>query len=249
MDAHTDGQLRPAPDGTADLTLPGGRQVRRWRAALGAVAVAAVLALPVAIGLGGATRGAAGLPADCYPLPLVTPDVSPLLPERHDWRPFVEIAVADLPPHTDYRLRGESGICAVPISAWPNASAVIDFGDGDGYQDVEIQLFAYGPFPTRCADVPPPQPVPDTVLPCIDSRHGVPMVFGTASRYIDTVTAVWPDHRSVVVSLGRSLDSAEVQHPTIGVDDIRAVATDPAMVALLPVMDRAPTWPPGVSSG
>lgn len=267
----------PGPANLADGALARAHRLgRRPRmvSAVAAVGVAGVLAVPFAIWHNGQTGGAdlpVGVASATPPDPGTRPSGSPLssmypadpgpgdcveLENKDqqvapaDWPEFVRIAIAKLPPRTDYVMQSGYSVCTPADSPAPVAYAVINLGAGREHGHLTLNLDARADLrggPTTCAGVrdllasrvlplnpmPIPQVLERELLFCTDGTASAPMVFGISYRLTVVVTARYADHRMVWMESIAAGDRGP--QPEIGAEALRAVVTDPVLVALLPI--------------
>lgn len=244
----------PAPVDLADAALARARRLRARRVAAGAgvaLAVAGLVAVPFVLRPGaqvpgpthaGLTRGPT-TPEPCVTLTESSEETSGV-PEA-EWPRFVRIAIGKLPRHTEYRLEYAYGICPPRGSLNESAYAVIGVGPAREQGHLTLNLLARHPsdMPTTCAaarESLAAEPNADTVKQdlrfCEDASGDRPFVVGVVFDGGSLgVVAVYPDRRAVSMESHPPRPGAA---PGIGVDTLRAVVTDPALVDLIPVTNR-----------
>ena len=217
---------QPGPASLADTALVGARRTRRLRlvlavgtalamAGLGTVLVAGGTVPGRSVGAGG---GGCKTATDESRLQAGVP--------RTDWPEFVTLVVDRLPQRRDYTLQSAHGVCTLPADgprgARPSAYAVINLGPTRAFGHLTVDLF-YGAAdaPTSCVTLPTPA---EQLLFCDDATAIEPMVFGIDQGADKTVTAVYPDARTISIGSNRTPLDPEA---------LRIVVADPALAELL----------------
>jgi DNA-directed RNA polymerase specialized sigma24 family protein len=218
----------PAPASPGDRALAAARKVGRRRvvvAAAGAVAIAALIAVPVAAGGWHRPLDAAQGGAPCES---ATDEAEPSSGVPGSDQPqFVKAVVSKLPRTEHYVLQSAYGICTVPGSAGvgPSGYAVINLGPNRERGHLTVSIY-YETDPPTCATTT----VPADQLFCEDGIANTPLVQAIRDGVDDfVVTAVYPDRRAV---------SIEAHTFAFDPATLRSVVTDPELVALLPRVSR-----------
>jgi len=243
----------PGPDGMADKALRRAkiRRIKGYAAGTaGAFAVAAIIAAPFLFtaGKGGGGQGsqfaaaapstpstpatvAANTGAEPCEAAISEPGVKKVLPQN--WPGYVKATIDRLPARSDYVMQsGTKGLCG------REAYSVINLGEMREAGHITVRL-AQQPdqgAPVDCGKVrsahtnpeAPPAPHSFNVLFC-DEGGDFKLVYGIEDGYNNyRVYAIYADGRTVAMeSLGINSDTA----PTITAEQLRAVVTDPAMLA------------------
>jgi hypothetical protein len=222
----------PGPPSLVDRALADAGRARRTRRVVvgaGALALTAVIALPIATRtLPGRALpfGGEGSPGTCQTA--TDEAVPPDGVSAADQPRFVRFVFTKLPPRDDYFLQSGYGMCVgtEEPAGLPgerlNAYAVINLGPNreHGHLTVTIQ---HEPGLRTCADLTTPEV---RLLFCEDAAATTPLVLGVQIGRPDEfiVTAVYSDDR--VVSIG-------AYGTPFDVATLRSVVTDPELVALL----------------
>jgi hypothetical protein len=225
----------PGPPSLVDRALADARRQRRRRvvvAGAGTLVIVALIAVPFVLRAAGVNLslpfgeqpagGQCGEATD----EAEPPDSVPV-PEQPR---FVRVVQGKLPPRSDYYLQYATGMCVAGEEPTGLAGerlhgyAVINIGQRQehGHLTVTIQ---HQTMPTNCNDIPTPE-MPWGNKVCEDATATTPLVMVVEDRAERqfSVTAVYPGNRVV------SMDSFRTP---FDVDTIRAIVTDPDLVALL----------------
>jgi hypothetical protein len=231
----------PGPPSLVDRALADARTLRRRRrlaAGVGALVLTAAIAIPFVFQAGpglSLPSGSGGAPATCE---ITTEEADPggRVPATEQPR-FMDRVFSKLPPRDDYHLQWAYGMCVESMAGEVkepaglpgerlHAYAVINLGPNREHGHLTVYI-EHEAVPETCAGVPTPEP-PMRLLFCEDAAGPAPLVIATEGEFDDstdvTVGAFYTGDR--MVSVGA--------HGTpFGAATLRAVVTDPDLVALL----------------
>lgn len=242
---------QPVPPGLADRALVGATSLRRRRRTLTAVAALGTIGL---IGAAGAAAipllaSTSGPPAASSTAPQVTSPSTPLVcgtatdepvpPDgaRDELPAVAQVVLELLPPRDDYHIGWVFSACERDGQwVFPDGSAVepgdalarVQLSIGENNSGGRVKVDLYRSFPPgvvlpSCAAIPTLAPE-EELLFCEDRDGEAPMLIGLISRGENVVMAVFADGRGAMM---------ENDAPSIGIDVMRAVVTDPTLLALV----------------
>jgi hypothetical protein len=239
---------QPVPPGLADRALAGSASLRRRRhvlTALSAVGVIGVIGASVAVGLPRLAADPVDPAAGPSPTPLTcqTATNEPVPPsgDRDHLPAVVRILIELLPPRDDYYVvnaltacvrdgywvyPGGATVAAVggpEVDAVAVASAHISLGKDRTGGRIKVNVYrGFSGLGTTCAGSPL-LTAGNEMLFCEDAVGDRPLLAGSTYRGDIGVVSIFPDGRGIMV---------ENNAPSIDVDLMRTIATDPDLIAL-----------------